>query len=245
MRVALRDVKKTVRRRDGVAFLTPYLLRPRERRRELEALGALHGAWIGRARATFPTEGAAELVGDYRLARCLVACLGEWYEWQAPAWPGAASEAEAAALAAREFTSPSQLRLALYDFVHALSGGFLPSAAREAGLSTFCAQIELARATLDDLLALDSEERAVLARVAERAPTARQLAARYNARAFEALLANAAEVEWHRTPVAGAEGLGSVVKRVCFLARRLGVHYDVPFDTTVPMRPSAPSPPPG
>ncbi len=243
MRLALRDVKKTVRRRDGVAFVTPYLLRPRERLRELEALVALHEAWIGRARATFPTERAAELVGDYRLARCLVACLGEWYEWRAPAWPGAASEAEAAALAARELTSPSQLRLALYDFVHAQSGGFLPSAAREAGLSAFCAQIELARATLDNLLALDGEERAVLARVAERPPTARELAARYNARAFEALLANAAEVEWHVTPVAGAEGLGSVVKRVCFLARRMGVHYDVAFDTTIPIRqvPSSPT----
>src|SRR5260221_384536 len=91
MRLALRDVKKTVRRRDGVAFVTPYLLRPRERLRELEALVALHEAWIGRARATFPTERAAELVGDYRLARCLVACLGEWYEWRGPAWPGAGS----------------------------------------------------------------------------------------------------------------------------------------------------------
>jgi len=243
MRLALRDVKKTVRRRDGVAFVTPYLLRPRERLREIEALVALHEAWIGRARATFPTERAAELVGDYRLARCLAACLGEWYEWRAPAWPGAASEAEAAALAARELTSPSQLRLALYDFVHAQSGGFFPSAAREAGLSAFCAQIELARATLDDLLALDSEERAVLARVAERPPTARELAARYNARAFEALLANAAEVEWHVTPVDGAEGLGSVVKRVCFLARRMGVHYDVAFDTAIPIRqvPSSPT----
>src|SRR5258706_5442099 len=92
MRLALRDVKKTVRRRDGVAFVTPYLLRPRERLRELEALVALHEAWIGRARATFPTERAAELVGDYRLARCLVACLGEWYEWPGRPSAGAAPE---------------------------------------------------------------------------------------------------------------------------------------------------------
>src|SRR5260221_1115719 len=242
MRLARRAVRKTGRRRDGVAFVTPYLLRPRERLRELEALVALHEAWIGRARATFPTERAAELVGDYRLARCLVACLGEGYEWWAAAWPGAASEAEAVAVTARELPSPSRLRLALYDFVHAQSGGFLPSAARETGLSAFCAQIELSRATLDDLLALDGEERAVLARGAERPPTARELAARYNARAFEALLANAAEVEWHVTPVAGAENLGTGVKRGCFLARRMGVPYDVAFDTAIPTRQSLSSP---
>src|SRR5258706_11887086 len=97
MRLALRDVKKTVRRRDGVAFVTPYLLRPRERLRELEALVAMHEAWIGRARATFPTERAAELVGDYRLARCLVACLGEWYEWRGPAGARAGGGGAAAA----------------------------------------------------------------------------------------------------------------------------------------------------
>src|SRR5258706_2949860 len=154
MRLALRDVKKTVRRRDGVAFVTPYLLRPRERLGELGALVAMHEAWIGGARATFPTERAAELVGDYRLARCLVACLGEWYEWQAPAWPGAASEAEAAALTARELTSPSRLRLAPYRFVPAQSGGFLPTPAPEARLSAFSAQIQLSRGTLPSLLRL-------------------------------------------------------------------------------------------
>src|SRR5262249_16728238 len=84
------------------------------------------------------------------------------------------------------------------------------------------------------LLTLDGEERMLLTRIAETPPTARELAARYNARAFEALLANAAEVEWRITPAdrTYGEGLGSVVKRVCFLARRMGVHYDVAFDGT-------------
>src|SRR5260221_4087397 len=112
MGLALRDVKKTVRRRDGVAFVTRYLLRPRERLRELEALVALHEAWIGRARATFPTERAAELVGDYRLARCLVACLGEWYEWRVAPLTGPAGGLEAAALLPRRRPSPRPVALA-------------------------------------------------------------------------------------------------------------------------------------
>ena len=54
MRLALADVKKSISRRDGVTRLTPYLLRPGELAREIEALIALYEAWVGRARSSFP-----------------------------------------------------------------------------------------------------------------------------------------------------------------------------------------------
>ena len=74
---------------------------------------------MGRSRAVeLPEDRAAELIGDYRLARCLTNCLAENYAWQSPAWPGSASDDEAAALADREIHSPGQLRLALYDWVN-------------------------------------------------------------------------------------------------------------------------------
>ena len=237
MRLALADVPKTFSRRDGRVYLTPRLLRPRDLRAELGALIALYEATLGQRRADFPEDRPAELIGDYRLARSLGICLTDWYSWQSVTWPGAASEDEAAALGQRGVTSPSALRLALYDYVQATCGGFLPTAEREDRLDDFAASLGIRRATLDSLLTLDDARETRLRREAEAAPDAAELAARYNQRAVEALLANASQVEW-RVPPEAAEGsgggLGAVVKRVCFLARRMGVSYDVSFEHGFP-----------
>ncbi len=232
MRLALADVKKSISRRDGVTRLTPYLLRPGELAHEIEALIALYEAWVGRARSSFPVDRAAELIGDYRLARCLTNCLAENYEWQSPAWPGHASDDEATALADREILSSGQLRLALYDWVNDHTGGYLSAADRESSLDACAADLGLRRATLDTLLVLDGAAQTTLHRLGEAPPTADTLAQRYNQRAFEALLANAASVEWVVPPDIGltaGEPLGTVVKRLCFLARTMGVHYDLSF----------------
>ncbi|HEU5347862.1 MAG TPA: DUF790 family protein [Ktedonobacterales bacterium] len=232
MRLALADIKKSVSRRGGVTRLTPYLLRPGELAREIEALIALYEAWVGRERSGFPTDRAAELIGDYRLARCLTNCLAEDYEWRSPTWPGPASDDEAAALGQREIRSPGQLRLALYDWVNDHAGGYLSAANRETTLDACAADLGLRRSMLDTLLVLDGDAQAVLHRLSETPPTADTLARRYNQRAFESLLANAASVEWIVPPDIGqaaGEPLGTVVKRLCFLARTMGVHYDLSF----------------
>ncbi len=232
MRLGLADVKKRVLRRQGEAYLAPHLLRAGELRAELGALIGLFEGWLGRDRGAFPVDRPAELTGDYRLARGLVVVLSEWYAWEPPAWPGPASDAEAAALAVRGIASPSQLRLALYDAVSAAHGGYLAACEREAALDAIAAGFDVSRATLDTLLALDGEDQARLVRTAPAAPTPGALAARYNRRAVEALLANAAAVDWLVPPeVAAAQGtsLGTLLKRICFLARRLGVYYDVAF----------------
>ena len=230
MRLALSDIKKTISRKHGAPRLIPYLLRPADRTRELQALIAVYDTWPSSPRAAWPEDRAAELIGDYRLARCLEMVLAEWYAWQSPAWPE--GDPVAAALAARGITTPSQLRLALYDAVSATHGGFLAAGARDAALDAFAAELAISRAALDDLLYLDSDARAMLVRTAPEAPTAAQLATRFNQRVFEALLASAAQVEWLLTPdfaQAGGESLGTIVKRVCFLARRMGIQYDVAF----------------
>ena len=245
MRLALADIKKAISRRGGVTRLTPYLLRPGELAREVEALIALYEAWVGRKRSDFPSERAAELIGDYRLARCLTNCLTENYEWQAPQWPGSASDDEATALAERGIVSPTHLRLALYDWVNDHAGGYLSAANRESALDACAASLGLRRATFDTLLALDGDAQAVLRRLSDTPPTAGELAQRYNQRAFEALLANAASVEWQVPADIGqavGEPLGTVVKRLCFLARTMGVHYDLSFadDEALPDTPDAP-----
>jgi predicted nuclease of restriction endonuclease-like RecB superfamily len=232
MRLALADVKKRVVRREGEPYLVPHLLRHGELESELGALIGLHEEWVGREHGTFPEDRPAELIGDYRLARCLVTALGESYAWSAPTWPGPANAMEAEALAASGIVSAAQLRLALYDAVNAAGGGYLAEDERELFLDDFAARLGLPRRTLDALLVLDAEGRTRLTRVAERAPTPAEVAALYNRRAVEALLASASSVEWLLTPEFAARcglSLGTMLKRICFLARRTGVYYDVAF----------------
>jgi len=176
MRLALADIKKTISRRGGATRLTPYLLRPGELAREIEALIALYEAWVGRERLDFPPDRAAELIGDYRLARCLTNCLAEDYEWRSPQWPGNAGADESATLAEREIASPTHLRLALYDWVNDHAGGYLSAANRESALDACAESLGLRRATFDTLLALDSNAQAVLSRLGDAPPTADGLA---------------------------------------------------------------------
>ena len=231
MRLALADVKKTIQRRDGTVYVTPYLLRPRERERELTRLIALFEGALGQPRDAFPSDLPAEIMGDYRLARCLIMCLGEWYAWEAPEWARSASEEEIAALAARGVTGPAQLRLALYDGVSRV-GGYLAGDRREATLTAIADGLGVSRESFDRLLYLDAEGNATVRRLSAQAPGSGELRARYNQCAFEALLASSASVELvvPSSATTGIEnGRGALVKQVCFLAKRLGVQYDVGF----------------
>jgi predicted nuclease of restriction endonuclease-like RecB superfamily len=232
VRIGLADVKKRVVPRQGEAYLVPHLLRRGELRAEIGALIALYEEWLGREQSEFPAERAAELIGDYRLARSLTTTLTEYYDWSAPAWPGPASAVEAHSLAVRGIATPGHLRLALYDMVNARHGGYLSTAEREPALDAFAAELGLSRSTLDALLTLDAAECTRLGRAAPTAPTAEDLSALYNQRAVEVLLANAAVVEWVVLPEFAARlgaSLGTILKRICFLARRMGVYYDVAF----------------
>ncbi len=233
MRLALADVPKSFTRRDGRVYLTPRLLRPRDLHDEIAALIALYEGSLGQRRVDFPPDRPAELIGDYRLSRCLSICLSDWYGWQSEPWPGAAAPEEAVSLAQRGVTSPSDLRLALYDFVQATCGGFLPTPERDVRMDEFAESLGIARTMLDALLTLDDGREERLRRLADAAPDAAEVAARYNQRAVEAMLANASQVEWRVPPEAAAGsggGLGAVVKQVCFLASRMGVNYDVAFE---------------
>jgi predicted nuclease of restriction endonuclease-like RecB superfamily len=232
MRLALADVKKRVTHQNGKTLVAPYLLRPKQFQAELETLIQLYESLLRHPYSTFPEERPAEVIGDYRLARCLTNCLMEWYDWRRVEWPGDASAEESVALGAAGITSSSDLRLALYDFANETGGGFVPTAGRDHALDTFAAKVGVSRPTLDSLLRLDEKGEALLERTAPQRPTATDLALRYNQRAVEALLTHASRMEWTLpAPLMGSlgGGTGTTVKRICFLARRIGVHYDVAF----------------
>jgi predicted nuclease of restriction endonuclease-like RecB superfamily len=248
VRFSWQDVKKQVRRRENELAVTLHFLRPGELRAEITRLVAYHEERCGQTRGSFAQDEASALVGDYRLANCLLAVLSAWYAWQQPAWEDVLRTLSAEARAALDeaaLRSPVALRLALFDYVNASHSGFLDTQTRSAALEAFAALYHLDIAQLTYLLALDTDGEAVLTRPSLALPEAEAVAALYNQWVFEAALCNSSEVRFaidceafldaQRTETTGAlTGVGAVIKRLCYLARKLGVYYDLTYENTLP-----------
>ncbi len=255
MRFSLQDIKKQVQRRGDTLSVSLHFLRSGELRTEIERLVTYHEQLLGHPQRDFSIEDARACIGDYRLAHCLIATLSAWYSWRQCAWQTALQRSASDVLVIRfqeeGITSPVHLRLALFNFVNERYHGFLDAQTRTAALEQFvesyCGKDEsdvhtLSVAELEYLLALDSDEEALLARDTPHPPGADQVAALYNQWVFEAALFNASDVHFvidcnafMEMQDAGAKinatGLGAVIKRLCYLARKLGVYYDLAYDS--------------
>ncbi|HET8846436.1 MAG TPA: DUF790 family protein [Ktedonobacteraceae bacterium] len=250
MRFSLQDVKRQIRRRDGELTLALHFLRPGELRVEIARLVEYFEQKLGQKRENFATDEASALAGDYRLANCLLPVLSAWYSWQQPTWTDVISkfsEQTRLALDSGDIHSSIALRLALFDYVNAHYAGFLLTQKRAAALAAFSALYALENSSqLEYLLALDTEDKTILVRTSDAPPDADAIAALYNQWVFEAALFNASEVRFvidceaflAAQRAAGAStsatGIGAVIKRLCYLARKLGVYYDLAYEPTLP-----------
>jgi predicted nuclease of restriction endonuclease-like RecB superfamily len=253
VRFSLQDVKKQVQRRGGELYVSLHFLGAGELRAEIERLIAYYERLLGQPQQQFSQEEARACIGDYRMAHCLIATLSAWYTWRQNDWAETIqhlpqpSEIQAH-LESAGITSPAQLRLALFDYVNEHHQGFLEEKKRQQALQSFAASYHLNVSALEYLLALDSDEEAVLVREDLHPPTADTVAALYNQWVFEVALSNASNVRFvidcnafsrlqqeraaNRNVI--GTGVGAVIKRLCYLARRLGVYYDLAYDSTLP-----------
>ncbi|MBX5450541.1 DUF790 family protein [Thermogemmatispora sp.] len=238
MRLSLQDVKKQVYRRGGERYLALHWLRPGELEAEIGRLLDYYEKLLGQPRRIFSLDEARACIGDYRLADGLIAVLGSWYTWEPPAWNEEVSHltaGEQARLALQQagISSSVQLRLALFDYVNSSYDGFLARSERAAALTLFAERFSLSLAELERLLVLDSEDEARLIRLSESLPQPATIIAYYNQALFEAALNNAARVTFLLDCQAlrhdRQAGIGAVIKRFCYLARRLGVYYDLDY----------------
>jgi predicted nuclease of restriction endonuclease-like RecB superfamily len=244
MRFGLQDVKKTVYRRGGDLFVTLHFLSPGELQQEIGQLIAYHERLLGQPRRQFSPDEACSSIGDYRLAQCLLSTLSYWYHWQGRDWHEVLGMLDASGVAGyllleAEISTPSALRLALYDFVNQYYHGFLSSEQRDEALSAFASHYALTQADLEYLLALDSEEEALLTRATTIPPTPQEVALLYNQWAFEAALTQSSSVRFVIDSAAFSHlnsqqsvgtGVGAAIKRLCFLARKIGVYYDLTYE---------------
>ena len=254
MRFSLQDIKKQVHRRGDILSVSLHFLRSGELRGEIERLVSYHEQLLGHPQRDFSIEDARACIGDYRLAHCLITTLSAWYNWQQRDWQMVVNQLGNDILERFQeanITSPVQLRLALFNFVNERFEGFLDAQTRGAALGEFagiyCGTDQqgipaLAVHDLEYLLALDSDEEAVLVRDTSHAPGAEEVASLYNQWVFEAALFNASDVHFvidcttfikmqdgatNKTTT----GIGAVIKRLCYLSRNLGVYYDLAYDS--------------
>lgn len=205
------DVKKTVRSRsDGERYLHPKLLEGTAAGAQIDlALGYLHSR-LGRARREVDPEILVRFFGDATLARGLVACLSATYRWQTQSLADVLDAKDVARLATRGIHTASDLRLFLYDALNAHGDGFL-GAEREEQLQPLAHRLHLAPAKLDQLVALDADENAVLVRVGT-APDPDQVLRLYNYSVVDAIVRNSQYITLHGIDDATSEQLAAACR---------------------------------
>jgi predicted nuclease of restriction endonuclease-like RecB superfamily len=258
VRFSLQDIKKTVYRRGGELFVSLHFLRPDELQQEIAQLVAYHESMLAQPHRLFSLDEIRAIIGDYRLANCLAATLSHWYHWQPRAWTEAVQERDPSGMAyqrllAADITSPTALRLALYSYVNERYHGFLSTEVRDEALTSFAASYSLLRVDLEYLLALDSDDEALLMREGAVPPTHQEIISLYNHWAFEAALLQASSVRFvidcaafgrAGTSIVAAgsisTGMGAVIKQLCYLARKFGVYYDLAYEDGVQLMGESP-----
>ncbi|HEV2659247.1 MAG TPA: DUF790 family protein, partial [Ktedonobacteraceae bacterium] len=240
MRFSLQDVKKSIHRRGGELSVSLHFLRPGELHMEIERLIAYYESLLGQPQRCFSLDEARACIGDYRMAHCLLATLSNWYNWRPREWSSVVQDLPAPPLF-ENISSPVHLRLALYTYVNEHYQGFLDAQTRALALQALADSYAMSVSDLEYLLALDSESETLLTRTV--VPTAQEVATLYNQWAFESALFNAASVHFvidcrafgrqgsdDAVPAPITTGAGMVIKRLCFLAHKLGVYYDLAYD---------------
>jgi predicted nuclease of restriction endonuclease-like RecB superfamily len=224
MLFSLANVKRrSVRDPDGELAVVPKLLHGRTALKLLEQAIEVFEGYAGKPRSQYSPRALEAVLSDYRLARCVEACLLTYYAFVQPRLEDVLSPEQLQALQDAGLAGPSDLRLALWEAVNTRHGGFVPPAEREGLMCALAEEWGLPSepALLDTLLRLDSEAAAVLTPKKER-PTARDLVRLFNRGAVQTLLAHSTGVQFNLSHVPGA-----ALKRLYFLAKRRGVLVEI------------------
>lgn len=207
MAFRMQDVPKTVRREKGSdrRRLYPRLLRGDKIVPQL-AIGIRYfETKLGMLRRELDADALLQLFGDPRLARCLVHCLSRSYRYRTRTFADLFGTERAAALAARGFDLPRDLRAWAYTRAND-SSGFVAPASRAPFLAELIPELDLAE--VEQALWLDAPDQAILTRVGP-VPTPEEILAAYHLHLLDSLLRGA------RTIALTLRGDRGLVEAVC------------------------------
>ena len=212
----LGDLRKTTRRsgEGGLRTVYPRFLRDRTLAPRIDLAVKYLESMLGRRRRDLDAEVVVQLFGDHKLARCIVACLGETYRYRARTFAELLAPEQCAALAQRGIADASSLRLWLYRRVNAELPGFAGAEERAPFLRAAAAELGIAAETLETMLTLDAPVNAILVRSGSQ-PSSDDVIARFNFATAAALLANASIV---RVSLARPPEFPETIRELCRVA---------------------------
>jgi Protein of unknown function (DUF790) len=192
----LTDLRKTTRRLvkdDDLRVVYPRFLRDRSLGPRIELATRYLEKMVGHMRRELDQEVVAQLFGDHKLARCIIASLAASYRYRARTFGEVVAPELVARLAAQGITAPLELRLWLYRRANQALPGFVGGEERAPFLRLAGVELGVAPEEIETLIGLDDPAQAMLTRIGP-IPSADDVRARYNYEVTAALLANAANV---------------------------------------------------
>jgi predicted nuclease of restriction endonuclease-like RecB superfamily len=266
VRFSLQDVRKSVQRRGGTLAVSLHFLRAGELQDEIARLLSYYERLLGQPQRLFSVDEARACIGEYRVAHCLMATLSHWYSWQARSWGDVVCERGGDEhLLALGSSAQLRLLLYSFVNEHyagflpasqratALSTFAAPYGVDTSGLE----YLLVLDSDNEALLTLTAQRAPTVQEITALYNQWTFEAALFNAsyvhfvidcNAFRNLdtfttpeqtgLTNL--TDWQASNAGRAlspdAGIGSVIKRLCYLARLLGVYYDLEYEVgTAPL----------
>ena len=192
------DFKKTSRKGSGdaPASVYPHQLKDKKTVARLEiAIRTFDGA-VGKRRKDMDAQAMTDFFGDPRLARGIVACLGQFYRYETLDFAQAVGREASGRLRAAGLSRPVEVRAGTYAWVNGNRGGFLTEAGRAEAYEELGARFCLSAHQWDGLLHGDSEDNQVLARLGA-VPTPGDIIALYNFHSLDTVLRRATAITLH------------------------------------------------
>ena len=214
------DFKKTSRKGSAPgmpAAVYPHQIKDKKFVARLEIAIRTFDAAAGRRRRDMDAQAMTDFFGDPRLARGIVACLGQFYRYETPDFAALVGRDGAGRLRGAGLSRPVDVRAWTYAFVNERCNGFLTEAGRAECYAALASEFCLTAQQWDVLLHSDAEDNQVLTRLGA-VPTPADIVALYNFHSLDTVLKRAAQIV-----LLGLSLTASDASEVRALAKALGI----------------------
>lgn len=206
MAFRLEDFKKVARKSAGsaTAAIYPHQIKDRKMPARIEMAIRSYDNLVGRPRKEMDAGAMVYFLGDHRVARGIVACLGQTYRYETLPVARVAGRHTERLLSESGLRTPPDFRAKTYEHLNTHAGGWVSEAERLARYREIAAPFDCTPETWDALMHLDAEENQVLTRSGEM-PEPADIVAQYNYHSVDTVLRRGTKIVLQELSVSSAQ----------------------------------------